>query len=158
MGREPKQVTVPMNACFVFLARMSPALHTHAATLPLSASPSPFSPPPAPPSPHTRMRLRAGVPVFLANAALSGWIKWQGFQLPALLITVLLGLGILQLSHSSSSYIAHLVSSAHAPQVHEVRAVLCWGARSVSHVFLWGASRGGVGSMLGAFLPLLSSA
>ena len=61
----------------------------------------------------------AGVPCFLANAALSGWIKWQGFQLPAVLITILLGLGIVYLGQSSSTYIRHLFSSAaeHASEV-----------------------------------------
>ena len=63
--------------------------------------------------------------MFLASAALSGWIKWQGFQLPAVLITILLGLGIVYLAQSSSSYIAHLVTTARSPQVHEGGRARC---------------------------------
>ena len=51
----------------------------------------------------------AGVPTFLVNAALSGWIKWVGFEPPAMTITALLGCAIVYLLATSATWIRHLI-------------------------------------------------
>ena len=52
----------------------------------------------------------AGVPCFLVNAALAGWIKWSGYESPAVTISVLLGCGLVYLVSSSGTWIRHLVA------------------------------------------------
>ena len=56
-----------------------------------------------------------GVPCFLANGAISCWIKFQGYQPPAVIVTLLHGLAVAYLVASHARWFNHLFGSKPHP-------------------------------------------
>lgn len=52
--------------------------------------------------------MNAGIPCFLANAAITAWIKFALNQPPAIVVTVLQGLAVLYLLGSHARWVQHL--------------------------------------------------
>lgn len=52
---------------------------------------------------------RAGVPAFLANAACSGFIRWQAWQPPAVGIAAVLAAAVAYLAASHARWTRHLL-------------------------------------------------
>lgn len=66
--------------------------------------------------PQTDKKLSiSGVPCFLANGAISCWIKFQGNQPPAVIVTLLHGLAVLYLVASHARWFSHLFGSKPHP-------------------------------------------
>ena len=65
----------------------------------------------------------AGVPLFLANAAVSSWIKFTGNELPGILVSVFQALAIAYLAFSHARWVKHLVGGSIRPSL-QVRPCL----------------------------------
>ena len=59
----------------------------------------------------------AGVPLFLANAAVSSWIKFTGNELPGILVSVFQALAIAYLAFSHARWVKHLVGGSIRPSL-----------------------------------------
>ena len=51
----------------------------------------------------------AGVPLFLANAAVSAWIKFLGNEGPAEVVTALIGAALIYLAFSHVKWVRHVI-------------------------------------------------
>ena len=61
----------------------------------------------------------AGIPCFLANAAITSWIKFEAYTTPAIMVTVLQGLAVLYLVTSHARWVKHILGkpARNHPQV-----------------------------------------
>ena len=55
--------------------------------------------------------VRAGVPVFLANMAVSSWIKFAQYRPGAIFMTAIMALGLLYMAFTFGQWFTHLVQS-----------------------------------------------
>lgn len=53
----------------------------------------------------------AGIPLFLINMAVSAWIKFAQYTAGAILMTVIMGIGLLYLALANLQWIVHLIQS-----------------------------------------------
>lgn len=63
--------------------------------------------------------------MFLANAAITSWIKFMEYLPPAVVVSVMQGLAILYLGLSYARWARHVLSSRAASQVRPLPAAVC---------------------------------
>ena len=60
---------------------------------------------------NPRLLIVSGVPIFLANAAISAWIKFYTNNTPPLMVAILHGLAIIYLFVAHARWFKHLTAS-----------------------------------------------